>query len=191
MFVKRNTVNGVIEVSYQKIADEFGTTRGKVRHIMDKFYSENLLSRPTSAQSWRKVGATSAQADTENQNVTGDFRPTSAQSWRKVGATSAQSSTNITDIKARGHSFGEKLIPYVKQYGKEMIRAFFDYWTEVNDGGKKMRFEKETTFDLSKRLARWYSNDFGKKKSSSLPVGMNIQGTKNKDYEKGLERWNR
>jgi len=195
MFVKRNTVDGVVKVSFQKIADEFGITRGKVRHIIDKFYSENLLTRTTSAQSSLKVGATFAQASTENQEVADSFRTTSAQSSLKVGATFAQSNTKVADIEVRKHSFGEKLIPYMKQYGKDMIRQFFDYWTEINEGGSKMRLEKEKTFEIAKRLARWHKNNIEKKsnvsKYSSLPVGMNLQNSNDDERYKLDSRWNK
>lgn len=38
-----------------------------------------------------------------------------------------------------------------------MIDAFCDYWTEF--GGKKMRFEKEKTWELKRRLQTWKRND--------------------------------
>lgn len=38
---------------------------------------------------------------------------------------------------------------------------FFDYWTEIGEGQKKMRFEKEKVFDIKKRLERWKRNNFG------------------------------
>lgn len=44
-------------------------------------------------------------------------------------------------------------------YPDEMLRKFFDYWTEKNENGKKMRFEKEKVFDIKKRLATWASRD--------------------------------
>lgn len=79
------------------------------------------------------------------------------------------------------------------QYDGKMIREFFNYWTERNESGTKMRFEKEKTFDIARRLARWHKNDMEKNESkpSSLPVGMNLQDSKDKDYTKGLERWSK
>lgn len=38
------------------------------------------------------------------------------------------------------------------------VHEFFDYWTEINKTGKLMRFEKQTFFDISKRLATWKRN---------------------------------
>ena len=40
-----------------------------------------------------------------------------------------------------------------------MLKQFTDFWTESNEGGKKMRFEMQQTFDISRRLAKWKSND--------------------------------
>jgi hypothetical protein len=39
-----------------------------------------------------------------------------------------------------------------------MLKEFYEYWTEKNQAGVKMRFEKEKTFEAGKRLARWAAN---------------------------------
>lgn len=176
MFVKRNTNDGVIKVSLQQIANEFGVTRGKVNYILQKLYNESLLTNSHQTASKQFANSTSS----ENQIV-----KIAQQTASKQLANKSQT------LEERKHTFGTKLIPYMDKYKSEMIRAFFNYWTEINEGGSKMRFEKEKTFEIAKRLARWHSNNLGKEKSSSLPVGMNLQNSKDKDYEKGLERWNK
>lgn len=40
-----------------------------------------------------------------------------------------------------------------------MVKAFFEYWSEVTYGGLKMRFEMQTAFDLSKRMETWIRNN--------------------------------
>lgn len=50
----------------------------------------------------------------------------------------------------------------VEKYGQEMCRDFFDYWTESNPNGKKMRFEMQKVFDIKKRLATWNKNNLKK-----------------------------
>ncbi len=57
-------------------------------------------------------------------------------------------------------NFNQSLVPYVAKYGKDMVRAFYDYWTEKTYGGRKMRFEKQQAFEISKRLATWQKHDF-------------------------------
>jgi len=45
------------------------------------------------------------------------------------------------------------------------LKSFCSYWTEHSENDKKMRFEKETSYDLSRRLDTWFrnSNNFGYK----------------------------
>lgn len=59
------------------------------------------------------------------------------------------------EMKSRERLFYNMLIPFVKTYGREMIREFFDYWSEPNKSHSKMRFEQERTWDLSRRLQTW------------------------------------
>ena len=45
-------------------------------------------------------------------------------------------------------------------YSKQIRDEFFDYWSEPDRGqSPKMRFEKEKTWDLGRRLARWAKNN--------------------------------
>lgn len=62
-------------------------------------------------------------------------------------------------MDGRKEDFYNSLIPFVTQYGKEMVRAFFDYWSEPNKSKTKMRFELERTWDLPKRLGLWKSRE--------------------------------
>lgn len=61
---------------------------------------------------------------------------------------------------SRKETFYQSLIPFVGLYPKEMIRAFFDYWSEQNKSGTKMRFELEKTWELSRRLKTWEKKEY-------------------------------
>lgn len=71
----------------------------------------------------------------------------------------------IKNCKKRMDDFYNSLVPFVEQYGKEMIREFYDYWSEPTRSGTQMRCETERTFELTRRLATWarrqnaYQND--------------------------------
>lgn len=56
---------------------------------------------------------------------------------------------------SRKEEFYRSLIPFLNQYPKEMIRDFYDYWSEMNKTQTKMRFEQQPTWEVSKRLATW------------------------------------
>lgn len=65
--------------------------------------------------------------------------------------------------KERKKVFENSLVPFVVSrggiYQPQMIRAFFNYWTEKNKTGTKMRFEMEKTWETQKRLATWSNNE--------------------------------
>jgi hypothetical protein len=58
-------------------------------------------------------------------------------------------------LEFRKDDFYKSLIPYTQKYGKDMLRAFFDYWTEASPKAKKMRWEKQAAFEINLRLATW------------------------------------
>ena len=64
--------------------------------------------------------------------------------------------TKQKKMKVRMEQFYNSLVPYLHMYSKEMIRGFFDYWSEPNKSQTMMRFEQERTWSLGMRLAYWY-----------------------------------
>jgi len=60
-----------------------------------------------------------------------------------------------------------------KGYPHEMYLEFFNYWSEADRLGKKMRFEDQKTWDLKKRLANWYARsnkNYGNGKRTTRPI---------------------
>lgn len=74
--------------------------------------------------------------------------------------------------KKREKDFESSLIPFVSTrggtYEPTMIRAFFNYWTERNKSGTKMRFELEKTWETAKRLQTWASREKVQKSTTTL-----------------------
>ena len=68
----------------------------------------------------------------------------------KENITSINNTSNINITK-------EKFILEVMtfDYPKEMLEDFINYWTE---GKKKMRYQKQNTFEIKLRLLRWEKN---------------------------------
>ena len=64
-------------------------------------------------------------------------------------------------IEMREADFKKELEAF--KYPETVKQEFFDYWTEPNKSGTKMRFELEKTWNISRRLARWVNNGFNNK----------------------------
>jgi hypothetical protein len=93
------------------------------------------------------------------------------------------------ELKDRKLAFGMQLKPFSGTYPRPMLAEFYDYWTEVKEGGRKMRFEKEKTFEIAKRLARWKRNDDERKLSRKASQDIGMVYHKEEDEFKNEETW--
>ena len=64
-----------------------------------------------------------------------------------------------TTLEQRRQAFVDSLAPFTDRYGRAMIQAFTDYWTEPNRSLTRMRFEMQRTWSLPLRLATWARNE--------------------------------
>lgn len=62
-------------------------------------------------------------------------------------------------IEERYNEFRAEILLYRNLYTDDMLEEFFNYWTEHGTNDRKMRFEKQTSWETSKRLARWANNN--------------------------------
>lgn len=61
----------------------------------------------------------------------------------------------------RARNFYDTLLPHLEKYGKDMLRSFYNYWSEWNKSETKMKWEMERTWEVSKRLSTWASREKG------------------------------
>ena len=78
----------------------------------------------------------------------------------KGNTTSINTTSNNIYIKEK---FVNEVMTF--DYPKDMLEDFINYWTE---GKKKMRYQKQSTFEIKLRLLRWQKNQ----KQWSKPKGM-------------------
>ena len=64
-----------------------------------------------------------------------------------------------------------------------LLKPFFEYWTEAGSNDLKLRFEKEKTFGLERRIKTWLSNEkkFNKTKGENENSSGSVQGFFNLD----------
>jgi hypothetical protein len=61
-------------------------------------------------------------------------------------------------INDRIETFKTKVYSYTNIHSVDMLYKFFNYWSELNKSGTKMRFELEKTWEIEKRLTTWKNN---------------------------------
>jgi len=83
----------------------------------------------------------------------------------------------VNDKEIRELTFREQVAKH--SYSDKLKSDFCDYWTESKPKGKKLRFEMQQTFDISRRLKKWESNNFGKKTDTGVKL---TERLKDEDY---------
>lgn len=127
-------------------------------------------------------------ADNEQSKVKEKKRESKVENKKtstKVESKKAEQAGKLVAAKAatlsRRDNFYNSLIPFVEQYGKEMIRNFYDYWSELDKRETKMRFETQPTWEVAKRLATWAKKEKNFNGKSKSIAGYNTSGQSSND----------
>ena len=65
-------------------------------------------------------------------------------------------------LKVRQELFWNELLTFEGEYDRQMLLAFYYYWSEQVTGRRKMRLELETAWETKKRLKGWAQRSFNK-----------------------------
>ena len=88
------------------------------------------------------------------------------------------SNNNTSNINITKEKFILEVMTF--DYPKDMLEDFINYWTE---GKKKMRYQKQSTFEIKLRLLRWQKNQ----KKWDKPKTMSKIDSQLNEYLKGKE----
>jgi len=121
------------------------------------------------------------------EKTTGRAKKAALARWSKKSKKSTKKAEDkhkvtiaekIEACKKRKKEFYNEVARFSDKYEPEMLREFFDWFSELNKSGTKMKFEQNTTWETSKRLATWKNRDkkYGKNKNGK---GDNSQRSEN------------
>lgn len=136
--------------------------KSKVRRFLNLLQKEHMVVTKSERKTTR---LTVCNYDTYQQTKNAD--ETQMKRRRNADETRMTPNNNDNNINTkvlieRSQKFKVSLYPFVGKYPKEMVEQFYNYWSEPNKSNTKMRFELQTTFEISRRLATWSANNFKK-----------------------------
>lgn len=174
IYIKRKCGKaGECDVSMKELGERFGLTRPTTSRYLTELYNLKVLY------------SNGHQTDTKRTLIS--LKPKGVDSV--CGHQTDTKRTPEQELKERKLAFGMQLKPFNETYPRPMLAEFYDYWTEVKEGGRKMRFEKEKTFEIAKRLVRWKKNDDERKLSRKTSQDIGMIYHKEKDEFKNEETW--
>lgn len=156
---------GQVDMSCGNLAKKLELPYAKVRQIVESLEKDEILTRTTSPKGTiftlllpnTKKKAVAPETDwRKHPLLPKDFNGTWDEALKIV-------------LQPRRDKFAGELRGYLNEYGNTMLNDFYSYWTEAEqkkEGTKlslvKMRFEKQDTWELSKRLTTWAKRNNGK-----------------------------
>lgn len=157
--------------SYFDVYNELETIQDKVAFIDALLDRQFMGIKPTNLKGMAKFAYTS-QTNSIDSQVKGYEDKTGNILTPTVGGTVGGTAPpcqqvevkekvklKINNIDSRKLKFANTLKPFINNYSKELIREFYNYWTEPNKSNTKFKQELEPTWSLERRLETWAKNE--------------------------------
>jgi hypothetical protein len=126
----------------------FEPIKQSLKRDLQKYENIRLKNIENANKRWNKINATAY-----------DRMPNDTKNAVSVSDSVSVNDNDIKeDIDSRKLKFAHTLKEFSNTYSREMLKEFYDYWTETNDNGKKFRREMQRTWNLKLRLSKWHSN---------------------------------
>ncbi len=129
--------------------DNFGSL--SVQRRLEERNQKSLKARESASKRWNK--------NKDNTNALPTQSECNAIKDNKEKEIKENESNKKISISERKINFRSTLEPFLQTYGKDMLNAFFLYWTEPNQSNTKMKFEMQKTWSISLRLSQWANRD--------------------------------
>ena len=156
-------MDNIISIAIHSIINQFKRDAAKYENVCSRNKTNGLKGGRPSKLKTQKTQENPVGLSGLNEKPK---KPDSdSDSDSKNDSDSKSVSKNKNDIDERKLKFASTLQPYLDTYGKELLNAFYKYWTEPNKSKTKFKQEMQSTWDLSRRLETWAKNEsnFNKK----------------------------
>jgi len=118
----------------------------------------DLVKYDKKREQWSEAGKKSAEQRALIKFNELQRNPTVVNSVATVSTVNDNDNVNvnvINKIEARSQIFKDSLLEYKNKHQVNMLKEFYNYWTEPNQSKTKMRFELQKTWSLDRRLETW------------------------------------
>tara|TARA_R110000787_G_scaffold126553_1_gene237865 strand:- start:794 stop:1507 length:714 start_codon:yes stop_codon:yes gene_type:complete len=125
--------------------------------------SEQSSTKSTSVESVKHRSTNPTVNDNDNVNVNDNVNDI-----KELIVVKSELKIPTKNLEARKYDFKLKVIDYKSKYDTDMLKDFFEYWSEHGENDRKMRYEKQKSFGISRRLSTWMSRQIPKNNPYNL-----------------------
>ena len=165
-----NVKRGQLITSQKKLCKEFGWGNTRLRNWLKLMESDDMIKVETETNLTR---ISILKYDTyQSPQIDNKLQSKPKQTTSKSSSTTNNNVNNEKNVNKRLLTFTNNVLAEASKF-KPMLESnvcdeFIDYWSELNKSKTKMKWELQKTFEISRRLKRWISNDFGRKTKTQV-----------------------
>ena len=172
---------GQVVIGRKKLSEEIGISEQQLRTSLIKLKSSQQITiKPTNKFSVVTIIKYNDYQDKDKKTTNKKNKKQPTNNQQSTTTKESNKEINKNDIDYRLSEFKNSLQPFLEKYGSKMLNDFYLHWAEKNPNGKKMKFEKQQTFDVNLRLIRWLKNQKEWKKEKSSDKNETAENNLNK-----------
>ena len=141
----------------QPLFDRFFEVNGSM--ITIRFLDEQLHERNHISQVNSENGSKGGRPKTQDKKPTANRPLTETKPKKSQEEKEVEIKEEVNKIEERKLKFASTLEPFKNSYSRDLLNAFYKYWTEPNKSNTKFRQELERTWEISRRLETWAARD--------------------------------
>jgi len=159
------------------------TTRKGTLYILTNYKSYNGID---------EEGDTGSDTENDTRGVT-KMIPQNEILTLSINKKIKRNIYNKKTLKEKKDIFANEIAEFNKtlevKYERNLLKEFYQYWSESDRQGIKMRMELEKTWELGRRLSTWYKNSLNKKSFNEKPEkkGQVLKVLTNQDFEEQMK----
>lgn len=180
--VKIEVLRGQVGRSEVELADRWRWSRTKVRTFLNDLKREQQIEQQKTnlTQILTIINYDEYQKKEQQTGQQKNSRKTPEEQQKNTykNVKNDKNEKNIVskDILSKiQKEFYDTIAPFVSIYKKEMLRQFYEYWSEPNKSGTKIRYQLQKTWDLNLRLKNWAAKEPFMSKSKIIESGPEIK----------------
>lgn len=139
-------------------ADRWGVSKDSARAFLRLLESDGMIRHENLKKTTRVTVCNYDIYQTGRHDQKTQERHKPKANRKQTGTNKNVKNVKNNNIIERKEIFKSQVWEYQDKYSGEILAEFFEYWTEHGENDKKMRFEKENTWGLSRRLSTWEKN---------------------------------
>ena len=141
-----------------------GIKSGEARRAKALMLKNEQCSNSVQTQVEQSLNTNRTQVNYLKKDINTNIEYKNKKEEKNMGASNDATSSRMKSFYLDVYSFNNL-------YDDSMLHKFYDYWSELDSKGKKMKFELNKTWETEKRLRTWAS------KAKEFSSSKNIVGT--------------